>query len=257
MFIDSHCHLNFKCFNDDIMAILAQLKEKKINKLIIPSTHAKEWASIQHMAQTHDVIYYALGVHTQFLHSYKESDLKYLQTLLEKKPKKCVALGEIGLDKGVSFSAEEQEILFIKQLQLAEKFQLPIILHCVKKQGRVLEILKACHFSQGGVYHGFSASVEVGNEFIKLGFKLGIGGVITHPNAIKVRASIAHLPLTSLLLETDAPDMHLHQQSQKNNTPLNVIPIFECLNNLRNEEKSCISTQLYKNTLAIFPLIGD
>ena len=257
MFIDSHCHLDFNCFSKSLLTLLNKLQTKEITKVLIPGTQANAWDNIVQLAQKHEVIYYALGLHPHFLHTYKACDLIKLKTLLKETPKKCVALGEIGLDKFATATSLKQETIFREQLQLAEQFQLPIILHCVKKQGRVLEILKSSHFSQGGVYHGFSGSIDIANEFIKLGFKLGIGGLITNPNAKKVRECVRQLPLTSFVLETDAPDMLLYQQKENINTPLSLLPIFECINNLRNEDKYRISTQLYKNTLAIFPKIGD
>ncbi|AGH81770.1 TatD-related deoxyribonuclease [Psychromonas sp. CNPT3] len=257
MFIDSHCHLDFNCFSKSLLTLLNKLQKKEITKVLIPGTQANAWEQLAQLSQKHEIIYYALGLHPHFLHTYEAGDLLKLKILLKEAPKKCVALGEIGLDKFATATSLEQETIFREQLQLAEKFKLPIILHCVKKQGRVLEILKSSHFSQGGVYHGFSGSLEVANEFISLGFKLGIGGLITNPKAKKIRECVAHLPLTSFVLETDAPDMLLYQQKESINTPLSIIPIFECINNLRNEGKYSISTQLYKNTLAIFPKIGD
>ena len=235
MFIDSHCHLDFPCFSADIEKLFAALAHNNITKLVVPATQASGWQAIQTMSETYSNIYYGLGIHPHFLASFKELDLNTLHGMLLNADNKCIALGEIGLDKFASASQALQEQVFVKQLLLAQQLELPIILHCVKKQGRVLTLLKENKFSQGGVYHAFSGSIEVANEFIKLGFKLGVGGVITYPNSIKVRQTFAKLPLKSLLLETDAPDMPLYNQQSKNNSPLNIIAIFECLANLRSE----------------------
>jgi len=257
MFIDSHCHLDFPCFAEDREALLQNLKKQKISKLIIPATQQKTWLDIQRLCAAHDNLYYALGIHPHFLESFQEEDLQLLTHLLKKRDKRCVAVGEIGLDKYAQTDLQLQEDVFIKQLQIAKKFKLPIILHVVKQQSRVLAILKAQKFTQGGVYHAFSGSYEVALEFIKLGFKFGIGGVITYPNSTKTRQTISRLPIESLLLETDAPDMPVYQQQQAFNSPLNLLSIFDALSVLRNESKDCLATQIEKNTECIFPLNND
>ena len=257
MFIDSHCHLDFPCFTTGIETLLAQLAQQNINKLIIPATQASSWDNIEKLANRYPALYYALGIHPHFLDSFQKNDLLTLKDKLLTSGVKRVALGEIGLDKFARADIKQQEFVFIEQLKIAKQLKLPIILHCVKKQGRVIEILKAQSFNHGGVYHAFSGSLETANEFIKLGFKLGIGGVITYPNSTTTRQTVAKLPIESLLLETDAPDMPIYQQHTSNNSPLNIIPIFNVLSELRNEPKSQLATQLYNNAFNLFPLFND
>ena len=191
MFIDSHCHLDFPCFTDERELLLRQLEQQQISNIIIPATRKRAWSDIQGLCATHNNLYYALGIHPHFLDSFQAEDLELLTKLLEKRDKRCVAVGEIGLDKFAAADLQLQEAVFIRQLQIAQRFNLPVILHIVKQQSRVLEILKAEKFTQGGVYHAFSGSYEVAQEFIKLGFKFGIGGVITYPGSIKTRPTVA------------------------------------------------------------------
>ncbi|MFT6927428.1 MAG: TatD DNase family protein [Psychromonas sp.] len=257
MFIDSHCHLNFACFDIEREMLLQQLQQNNITKLIIPATHRAQWRQINELCESHPNLYYALGYHPHFLDHFKPGDLQYLQTLLENKNAQCVALGEIGLDKFSKTAIQIQEPIFTEQLKIADQLGLPVILHVVKKQGRVLEILRQLNFTQGGVYHAFSGSYEVALDFIKLGFKIGVGGVITYPNSLTTRETISRLPLESLVLETDAPDMPLYQQQQANNTPLNLLHIFEALASLRSESKKCLASQLYANTRSLFSLGND
>ena len=257
MFIDSHCHLDFPCFSDQRESLLIQLQQQKITKLIMPSTQACAWSKVEQLSRAHPQLYYSLGIHPHFLSSFELQDLTILYEKLVNADKKCVALGEIGLDKLAQTDEVLQEYVFIEQLLIAQQLKLPIILHCVKKQSRILELLKENKFTQGGVYHAFSGSTEVANEFIKFGFKLGIGGVITYPNSTKTRKTIAQLPIEYLVLETDAPDMPIYQQAQKNNSPLNIIPIFNALSELRKESKSQLATHLYNNACNIFPLCND
>lgn len=257
MFIDSHCHLDFPCFSDGFNDLLLELQRNNINKVIIPGTQASGWDHIIQLSQQHAALYYALGLHPHFIDDSSEQQLTLLADKLMLGDIKCIALGEVGLDKFATAHTELQERLFIKQLLLAQQLNLPLIIHCVQRQGRMLALLKEHGFTQGGVYHAFSGSLEVAREFIKLGFKLGVGGVITHPHAKKVRQTIAQLPLESLLLETDAPDMPLYQQGSKYNSPLNIISIFNVLSELRPESKLQLETQLYENVANIFSLCDD
>jgi len=257
MFIDSHCHLDFPCFHNDFANLLAALQRQNIHKVIIPGTQASGWDNIIQLSHKHEALHYALGLHPHFINSSSERQLTQLQTKLMLGDIKCIALGEVGLDKLASADTELQERLFVKQLQLAQQFNLPLIIHCVQRQGRMLALLKEYGFTQGGVYHAFSGSIEVAREFIKLGFKLGIGGLITYPNAKKLRQTVAQLPIESLLLETDAPDMPIFQQKTEHNSPLNITVIFNALSELRAEPKAQLATQLYNNTLNIFSLSND
>jgi len=257
MFIDSHCHFDFSCFDGKRDSLIKQLAALNINKLIIPATQKNAWLTISKLASEFNNLYYSLGIHPHFLANFQPQDLYLLEKSLSNKETNCVALGEIGLDKRIDTDLAIQEDVFIQQLRIAQKLNLPVILHIVKQQGRVLQILKQEKFTQGGVYHAFSGSYEVATEFIKLGFKLGIGGVITYPTANKTREAIGRVPIESLVLETDAPDMPLYQQQAKNNSPINLLTIFDVLSSFRSESKSCLATQIYKNTETIFSLNND
>jgi TatD DNase family protein len=261
MFIDSHCHFNFDCFKKNKSALIKSLADHKINKLIIPGTDVKRWADIIKLAAENDGFYYALGIHPHFLKNFENAHLYLLKQQLNlamtTTKKRCVALGEIGLDKLIDTDFALQEKVFLAQLEMAEYFQLPVILHVVKTQSRTLELLKQAKFSFGGIYHAFSGSEEIAKEFIKLGFKLGIGGVITYPTAKKTQATVGKLPLSSLVLETDAPDMPIYQQQEQYNSPLNLPIIFTALCKLRKERESVVADQIYENTKRIFSIIDD
>jgi TatD DNase family protein len=261
MFVDSHCHLNFDCFKDDYETLMPQLVKANITTMIVPGTDKKRWSDIINFAGAYENVYFALGLHPHFLNSFEDKDLLLLKSLLVEathhKNNKCVALGEIGLDKLIDIAPEIQEKVFLAQLTLAESLKLPVILHVVKTQSRVLQLLKQVKFSCGGVYHAFSGSEEIANEFIQLGFKLGVGGVITYPNAHKTRETVHKVPLTSLVLETDAPDMPLYQQQGLYNSPLNLITIYKALCKIRDENPLIVAQQLRENSKSIFPIIND
>jgi len=261
MFIDSHCHFNFNCFKAEQENMLSELAKVNINKLIVPGTDAKRWSELIALSEKYQNVYFSLGIHPHFLDDFENTQLIKLNNLLKllcsQKKTKCVALGEIGLDKLIATDLVKQEEVFLAQLEIAKSLQLPIILHVVKTQSRVLQLLKQSQFSYGGVYHAFSGSEEIANEFIKLGFKLGIGGVITYPSAKKTRQTLKKVPLHSLLLETDAPDMPIYQQPTRHNSPLNLLSIFQSLCELREEPPQQVSQQIYENTKRIFSIIND
>jgi len=261
MFIDSHCHFNFEHFKANRKLLMFAINNVNINKIIIPGTDAQRWPEIIQLTEQYEGIYFALGLHPHFLTNFEPQQLVQLEHLLTTKRQqpgsKCVALGEIGLDKLIDSDLALQESVFLAQLAIAQSLKLPVILHVVKTQSRVLELLKQVNFSYGGVYHAFSGSAEIANEFIKLGFKLGIGGVITYPNAKKTRSVLQKLPLSSLVLETDAPDMPVYQQITTNNSPANLPNIFNALCELREESASVLEHQLYINTLSIFSIDDD
>lgn len=261
MLIDSHCHFNFDCFKADQARLLADLLDVGITTLIVPGTDPQRWPDIIALAQAQKSIYFALGIHPHFLADCSLSHLPQLKLLLStymtEMKGKCVALGEIGLDKLIETDLVLQETVFLAQLDIAEQLQLPVILHVVKMQSRVLQLLKQVKFSRGGVYHAFSGSEEIALEFIKLGFKLGVGGVITHPNATRTRETIKKLPLSSLVLETDAPDMPIYQQIEDHNIPSNLVVIYKELCNIRSEPAQVIELQLYANTESIFSIFDD
>ena len=268
MFIDSHCHFNFDCFKTEQDYLLSALSDANINKLVIPGTDAKRWPQIIDLIEQNIVLkehknklYFALGVHPHFLTDFENDHLSQLKALLVKSLKqsdnRCVALGEIGLDKLIETDLATQESVFLAQLAIAESLQLPVILHVVKTQSKVLQLLKETKFSYGGVYHAFSGSEEIANEFIKLGFKLGIGGVMTYPNANKTRNTVSRLPLTSIVLETDAPDMPVYKQLTPHNSPLHLKTIFDALCQIRKESPEVVAQQIYENTKGIFSIIND
>ena len=252
MLTDTHCHLNFSCFKPTLSRLISDAKQSGITQFIIPSTDASRWQSIEKLSDEFNCVYYALGIHPRFLKDFKKTDLDLLSEKLKLLPKKCVAIGEIGLDKFSEANEQQQEFVFIEQLKIAKENKLPIILHIVKKQQRVLEILKQLNFKEGGVYHGFSGSLEVANEFIKLGFKLGIGGVITYPNSTKTRDTISKIPLSAIVFETDSPDMPLYEQKGKQNTPNSIIEILNTLISIRSETREKITKQIHINTQNLF-----
>jgi TatD DNase family protein len=238
--IDSHCHLDFSCFDHDRLEILNSCKSQSIDTIVIPGTQATLWQKQIGLCHLYPQLRFALGLHPFFLNSFEPEHLIELSTLLNRYQNQALAVGEIGLDTYIDVDWKLQLQVFEQQLLIAEGQMLPVILHHRNSHNELIRILKAKRFTQGGIVHAFSGSLQEAKNYIDLGFKIGVGGVITYPRAIKTRKTIAQLPLHCLVLETDAPDMPLMGNQGQRNSPEFLPNILESLSALRNETKQQI-----------------
>jgi TatD DNase family protein len=235
--IDSHCHLDFNCFDQDRTEVLDNCTKLAIDTIVIPGTRANHWQKQIDLCHQHPQLRFALGFHPFFLASFEPANLVILTNLLKQHQNNVVALGEIGLDKHIDVNWQLQIQVFEQQLLIAKEHQLPIILHHRNSHNELIQILKAKKFTQGGIVHAFSGSLQQAQTYIELGFKIGVGGGITYLRANKTRKTISLLPLSSLVLETDAPDMPLMGKQGQRNSPEYLPQIFESLVALRQETK--------------------
>ncbi|MDX2321486.1 MAG: TatD family hydrolase [Moritella sp.] len=249
--IDSHCHLDFVDFNIDRIEVLARAKAKGVQQFLVPGVGAHNWQAVLALASQHEGVYAALGIHPYFLATFNDSHLQLLEQHLAT-AKHIVAVGECGLDKMVDFPFEQQLYICKQQLLLAKQYELPVILHCRKAHNELIQLLQQVKLPRGGVIHGFSGSSQLGRQYIKLGFKLGIGGVITYPRATKTRQAVSELPLASLLLETDSPDMPISGYQGVRNEPANIAEVLQTLTKLRKEPKEIIATANLSSFIELF-----
>jgi TatD DNase family protein len=177
---------------------------------------------------------------------------EYLQTYRNQ----IVALGEIGLDKAIDVDVNLQLQVFKSQLAIASDFNLPIIVHHRHSHNEIIQTLKQCRFSGGGIIHAFSGSLHEALTYQEMGFKLGIGGLITYARAQKTRQVVGQLPLELLVLETDAPDMPLAGKQGQRNTPENLPLILAELSKLRTESQDEIAAQCCQNVYSVLNNIG-
>jgi len=249
--IDSHCHLDFVDFNTDLIAVLNRARNKGVKRFLVPGIGVQNWQAVLVLANQHDGVYPALGIHPYFLADFDNSHLQLLDEYLAAE-KGIVAVGEFGLDKAVNFPFEQQLQICKQQLLLAKHYDLPVILHCRKAHNELIQLLQQVRLPRGGVLHGFSGCSQLGMQYIKLGFKLGIGGVITYPRAVKTRQAVSELPLTSLLLETDSPDMPILGYQGLRNEPANIAEVLKILTKLRKEPEELIAKANYSSFTELF-----
>ena len=201
MFVDTHCHLS-KDDYDDIDEVVKNAKENDVNYLIISGCDKKSIEESINISNQYENVYLALGYHPSETNTTTDSDLEELEKVI-KTNKKVLAVGEIGLDyHWDKDNKEEQKKLFKKQIDLAKKYDLPLVIHSRDAFQDTYDILKEANYK--GVIHCFSGNSENAKMYTSLGFYLGIGGVITFKNT-NLKETIKCIPLDKIVLETDSP----------------------------------------------------
>jgi TatD DNase family protein len=259
--IDSHCHFDFDNFDSALDLSREEhwqmLVDYGCKGLVIPGISANRWPELISLCEGKPWAF-ALGLHPYFFKQHKRNDREHLrakaQELVDQPNSQLVAIGEFGLDFMLADGHSEQQMAFCQsQFEIAQQLDLPVILHVRKAYDDITAMMRRLSFSQGGIVHAFSGSVQQGQKLIELGFKLGIGGAMSHPRANKLRASISQLPKDSLVLETDAPDMRPGFWQDSNNSPLSLLflaQIFARLHQLSLDEVIFMSNN---NLLAALP----
>ena len=244
---DTHFHLDLE---DDIKNILRRAREKDVANFIISGCELKGIEDGLKIIKDYDDIYLTIGFHPDSINEWNENSLSYLENLV-KNNSKIIGLGEIGLDYYHNKdNKEEQKKMFKLQLDLACKFDLPVVIHSREAFQDTYDILK--EYSLKGIIHCFSGSLETAQMYIKLGYLLGIGGVSTFKNT-NLNTVLKEIPLTSIVLETDSP--YLSPLRGERNEPANISLICEHLSRVKNVSKKEIIKETNQNILSLFKTI--
>jgi TatD DNase family protein len=255
MLIDTHCHLDAAEFDPDRAVVAESALAHDVGIVVVPAVHRENFAHVQALSQRHAHCTYALGIHPLYVKSSKPEDIEFLKTSLENS--QAVAVGEIGLDFFVEdYDRELQEYFFVEQLKLAKNLDLPVILHVRSSIDIVLKHLRTFKL-RGGIAHAFNGSEQQAHEFIKLGFKLGYGGAMTYPRALRIRHLAQHLPLDAIVLETDSPDIPPEWIGHDGrNSPDQLNKIAQVLADLRQVDIARIAEITSKNALEALPKLS-
>ncbi len=254
-FTDTHCHFDFPPFSGDERASLALAVQAGVRQIIVPSVTADRFVRILKLARDHAPLFAALGLHPLYIAQHHEQQLEQLAGFLASLPPKLVAVGEIGLDLYMTEPQfERQQALLKAQLKLAKRHDLPVILHSRRSHDQLAAALRRADVPRRGVVHGFAGSLAQAQAFIRLGYYIGVGGTISYERAQKTRGVMALLPLSSLLLETDAPDMPLSGYQGQANRPERAVDVFQALCQLRSESPDEIAAHLQQNAQSLFAL---
>ncbi len=249
MFIDTHCHI-FKEYYEDINEILNNAKNNGITKFINNGCDKSSNKEVLTLIDKYENMYGAIGIHPESVDTYKEEDLNFITSHLSHP--KIIAIGEIGLDYHYTKENKAEQIkLFEKNLKIATSFNLPVIIHSRDATEDTINILKK--YPVTGVIHSFSGSLETAQIYIKMGFSLGINGVITFKNS-KLKEVIKKIPLTNLVLETDSPYLTPEPYRGTKNEPARILDIAKYIANLKEISLEDLSKITNENVKRIFDI---
>jgi len=249
MFTDTHCHI-FKEYYENINEILEAAKNVGINRIINNGCDTKSNYEVINLCNKYENVYGAIGIHPENVESYSNDDLKYIEENLNNQ--KIIAIGEIGLDYHYTKDNKEKQIeLFERQLKIAETYNIPVIVHSREATEDTINCIKK--YKVKGVIHSFSGSIETAKIYIKMGFILGINGVITFKNS-KLKEVIKELDLKDIIFETDSPFLTPEPFRGKKNEPARIINIAEFICNLKEISKSQASIITNENISRIFDI---
>ena len=249
MFIDTHCHIS-KEYYSDIDFILEGNIKADVNPIIISSSTPQDLKETLSLLATYSNLYASIGYHPEVADSITDDDLKFLEEHL--KNKQVVAIGEIGLDYYYTKqNRDKQKKLFEQQLQLAEKYHLPVVIHSRDATNDTIETLKK--YKVIGSIHCFSGSLETAKEYLAMGYYLGIGGVVTFKNS-KLKETVKEIPLNRILLETDSPYLSPEPFRGQQNSSKN-IPIIAIKNaQIKQTSLEEVATKTTTNAIKLFSL---
>jgi len=260
MLIDSHAHIDLATFDRDREQVFARARQGGIRAIINVGLDAESSRASLEMAKQYDDVFSTVGFHPHEASKMKDGDLKILAELAQ--DDRVVAVGEIGLDFYRNLSARRiQEKAFRKQLDLAAELGLPVVVHCRQAHREVFKILSAwvkSTLSAGrrrwGVIHCFSGDIELAQRYIDIGFYISLAGSVTYPSAGELVQVAREIPLSRLLLETDAPFLAPQAYRGKRNEPAYVALIAEKVAQVREVPREKVAEAAAKNTISLFRL---
>lgn len=251
MIFESHAHYDSSKFAEDREELLNSMQENGIGTIINVGATWKSVTTVLTLAKEYPFIYAALGLHPDEVGDLNEERFEFLRKQCQHE--KVVAIGEIGLDYyWDNESHDVQKEWFIKQLHLARELDLPIIIHSREAAEDTLHIMKEHAKGLRGVIHCFSYSKELAEEYVKMGFYIGIGGVVTFKNGKKLKEIAAAIPLESILLETDCPYLAPEPHRGKRNSSLYIPHIAQEIANLRGITYEEVVAQTEQNGKDLF-----
>ncbi len=251
--IDTHCHLDAAEFDGDRREVHAAALAAGVTKLVVPAVTVAGFGKTRQTVAQYSGCAAAYGIHPLYVMQAAEGDLATLRRwLADETP---VAVGEIGLDHYVTDSDPlRQEFFFVEQLKLAREFDLPVVLHVRRAVDPVLKQLRRFGV-RGGIAHAFNGSRQQAETFIQLGFVLGFGGAMTYSGSTRIRALAAELPLESIVLETDAPDIPPAWLNGGRNAPSELPTIADVLADLRGITRPAVVAATTANARRVLPRI--
>ncbi|MGB3692941.1 MAG: TatD family hydrolase [Spirulinaceae cyanobacterium] len=252
--IDSHVHINFDVFQEDLDELQKRWQEAGVVHLVHSCVEPKEFSSIQALANRFEELSFAVGLHPLDAEQWNNQTAEQIQTLA-KSDNRVVAIGEMGLDFYKAENQQQQKLVLEEQLKIALKLDKPVIIHCrdaaVTMRG-ILQDYKQQNSSLQGVMHCWGGTKEETKWFLDLGFYISFSGIITFKNAKQVQESAQQVPSDRLLVETDCPFLAPVPRRGKRNEPALVRYVAEYLAQLRQVSLETLANQTTANACELF-----
>ncbi|MGM0838783.1 MAG: TatD family hydrolase [Bacillota bacterium] len=252
MLFDTHVHLNADQYEEDLQEVIERARNEKVMNMVVVGFDRKTIQKAMELVEQYDFIYAAVGWHPVDAIDMTEEDLNWIEELASHE--KVVAIGEMGLDYHWDKSPKDiQKEVFRKQVQLAKRVKLPIVIHNRDATADVVEILKEENAKEvGGIMHCFTGSLEVAKECMEMNFYISFGGPVTFKNAKKPKEVVKEIPLDMLLIETDCPYLTPHPYRGKRNEPGYVRLVAEEIAYLRGMTVEEIGEKTTANAKKLF-----
>lgn len=253
MIFDTHAHYDDEQFDMDREELLGSMEAGGIGAIVDAGSTLESWDKIIELTEAYPFIYGAIGIHPDEVGTLDEAEMERMAGLLDKD--KIVAVGEIGLD--YNWDKENHDIQkswFIRQLQLAREKQMPVIIHSREAAADTMDIMKRYASGMKAVIHCYSYSAEMAKEYVKMGYYIGVGGVVTFKNAKKLKQVVQEIPLERILLETDCPYLAPVPYRGKRNSSLNLPYVAETIAELKRTTSEEVIQQTEKNAKELYGL---
>lgn len=251
MLTDTHCHVLSSEY-ENTHTILNNLKNDGVKRIIINGYNQNTNKEVVNLVKKYDNVYGTLGIHPNEISNFNESSINYINENINNK--KIIGVGEIGLDYYRNKDNKQEQIeLFETMLSLATKHNKPVIIHNRNSTDDIIKILK--QYNLKGIMHSFSGSYETATELLKIGFKLGINGIVTFKNS-NLKTVLKNIPIKNILIETDSPYLTPEPFRGEKNEPKNILFVAKELCNIYDVSIEEISVLLEENLLEVFDIFN-
>jgi len=251
---ETHAHYDDQAFDEDRDAILQELEQKGIQRIVNMGASMRGCVDTLALMDKYPFVYGAIGIHPEECGNMTKEDLKFLRENC--KHKKCLAIGEIGLDYYWPEPDHEiQKEWFVRQLELAREVGLPVVIHSRDAAKDTMDLMKAHHGEEiGGVIHCFSYSKEIALEYVKMGFYIGVGGVVTFKNGVKLKEVVEAVPMERIVLETDSPYLAPVPNRGKRNDSGNLLYVAEEIARIKGISVEEVCERTWENACRLYKL---
>lgn len=253
MIFETHAHYDDEQFDTDRDELLRSMEEGGVGTIVNVSATYESCENVVKLAEKYPFLYAAVGVHPDEVGALNEVTFARMKELFSNP--KVVAVGEIGLDYYWDKESHDlQKEWFVRQLALARELHLPVLIHSRDAAADTMEIMKAYGQGLDGVIHCFSYSKEMAREYVKMGYYIGVGGVVTFKNAKKMKEVVEEVPLESILLETDCPYLAPEPNRGKRNSSLNLVYVAQKIAQIKGVTYEEVMAQTEENARKMYRL---